>query len=117
MPEPPGDGSRREASALLNGDFNLADIRGRKSLLDSGQILTNCVADILHGFVLGFTLRPAARKSWATNSITFLRLMQHNRIPQAHGNILHSHERETILNSDLRSASGRSRHCDPPTSV
>ena len=73
----------------LNRHFHFAHVGTADAFVYCGKIILNGVANVLHCFLLGFSLRPATGKCWAIHRITLFRLMKHDLISEPHLNILH----------------------------
>lgn len=56
----------------LRRDLDLAHVGATGRFLDRGQILFDGVVDVAERFLLGLSLRPAARKARAVNAIAFV---------------------------------------------
>ena len=71
-------------SAFLHRHFHFAHVRTTEAFIDSSKIILNGIANVLHRFLLGFSLRPTAGKRGAIHRVTFFRLMKHDLISEAH---------------------------------
>jgi hypothetical protein len=65
---------------LLDRHFHFAYVGVTHAFFHGGKIILNRVANVLHRFLLGFALRPAAGKGRAIHRVTFFRLMKHDLI-------------------------------------
>jgi len=74
---------------LLSRYFNFAHVGTTEAFIDSSKIILNGIANVLHRFLLGFTLRPTTGKRGAIHRVTFFRLMKHDLISEAHRRTLH----------------------------
>ena len=76
-------------SALLDRHFHFADVGITEAFIDSSKIILNGIANVLHRFLLGFSLRPTTGKRGAIHRVTFFRLMKHDLISEAHRRTLY----------------------------
>jgi len=74
---------------LLNRHFHFAHVGTTHAFVYGGKIILNRVANVLHRFLLGFSLRPATGKCWTIHRVTLFRLMKHDLISEAHFRTLH----------------------------
>jgi hypothetical protein len=74
---------------LLNRYFNFANVGTPDTFLYGGKIILDGVTNILHRFLLGFSLGPATGKRWTIDRVTLVRLMKHDLISETHLRILH----------------------------
>ena len=65
---------------LLNRYFHFAHVGTTNTFVYGGKIILNGIANVLHRFLLGFSLRPTTGKRGAIHRITFFRLMKHDLI-------------------------------------
>jgi hypothetical protein len=69
---------------LLNRYFNFAHVGTTDTFVYGGKILLDGVTNILHRFLLGFSLRPATGERWTIDCVTLLGLMKRDLISKAH---------------------------------
>jgi len=74
---------------LLNRYFHFAHVGTTNTFVYGGKIILDGVANVLHRFLLGFSLRPTTRKRWAIHGVTLFRLMKHDLISEAHRRTLY----------------------------
>jgi hypothetical protein len=74
---------------LLNRHFHFAHVGTTNTFVYGGKIILNGIANVLHRFLLGFSLRPATGKRGAIHRVTFFRLMKHDLISEAHRRTLY----------------------------
>ena len=74
---------------LLDRHFHFADVGTTEAFIDSSKIILNGIANVLHRFLLGFSLRPTTGKRGAIHRVTFFRLMKHDLISEAHRRTLY----------------------------
>src|SRR5882724_9051726 len=86
---PPSDREIASQFSALDRHFHFADVGTTEAITDSSKIILNGIADVLHRFLLGFSLRPTTGKRGAIHRVTFFRLMKHDLISEAHLRILH----------------------------
>ena len=92
---------------LLDRHFHFAHVGSTKALVHGGKIILDGVANVLHCFLLRFSLRPATGKRGAIHRVTFVRLMKHDLISKTHRGTLHR-ERSKLQ----RTLCTPSRHAD-----
>jgi hypothetical protein len=64
----------------LNDYFNFPNVGTFELLVDHGEIVADCVADVFERFLLDGSLRPAAGQTGYRDAETFLGLVQRNAI-------------------------------------
>jgi hypothetical protein len=74
---------------LLNRHFDFAHVGTTDAFVHGGKIILDGVANVLHCFLLRFSLRPATGKRGAIYRVTFVRLMKHDLISKTHRETLH----------------------------
>ena len=73
----------------LNRHFHFAHVGTTEALVYGGKIILDGVANVLHRFLLGFSLRPTTWKRWTIHRVTLFRLMKHDLISEAHRRTLY----------------------------
>ena len=91
---------------LLDRYFNFAHVGTTDTFVYGGKIIRDGVTNILHRFLLGFSLRPTTGKRGAIHRVTFFRLMKHDLISEAHRKTLYRERHKlqrTLCRLDVRS--------------
>ncbi len=99
-------------SALLDRHFHFADVGTTEAFIDSSKIILNGIANVLHRFLLGFSLRPTTGKRGAIHRVTFFRLMKHDLISETHRRTLYRerHKSQRTLCQPNLAGSPRFQH-------
>ena len=97
---------------ILNRYFHFAYVGTTNTFVYGGKIILDGVANVLYRLLLGFSLRPATGKRWAIHRVTFVRLMKHDLISEAHFGTLHC-ERAKLQRTLCPSFSWPSRSVSP----
>src|SRR5882724_9629956 len=95
--------------SALDRHFHFADVVTTEAITDSSKIILNGIADVLHRFLLGFSLRPTTGKRGAIHRVTFFRLMKHDLISEAHRRTLYR-ERHKLQRTLCRANLAGSMH-------
>jgi hypothetical protein len=74
---------------LLSRYFHFAHVGATDAFIHRSKIILDGIANVLHRFLLGFSLRPATGKRRAIHSVTFIRFMKDDLISETHFTNLH----------------------------